>query len=262
MKLQKIICVILSVLFIATLFMSCGKKKENSIEIETVTDQNGEVITDAAGEAVTEVFEKVAVTDAQGEQITTTDGEIVTQRIPKKEKDNSNSALKPSSHNTDKSHEANAPKPSSKPAEEHITQKPKPTPKPQPKPTEPATTKPKPQSKPTEPATEKPKPPEKVYTAQYFVNYAIQYGKSIGLEYRTDLNKNNASWDTPMVIKTSVTENQLTQFGENYVEKYKEDIRISLDDIKREGAINHEARFWVQLEERDDGKKCDLYIGY
>lgn len=275
---KKIICVALSVALIISTFVACkSKNEENNAEstnptvIETVTDEQGEAVTDASGEAVTEVYEEIPVVDDKGNVVKDENGKTVTKKVPattSKDKDNSRpwnsggSVTKPNKDNTtittkpeDKGTTTKPEKPTEKPIKP--TEKPteKPTTPPT-KPTDPHTKPTDPPNKPTEPPTEK--PTERSEDIDYFVQYAINYGKSIGLKYDPNGDKDdpNYGWDTPIIIRTPVV-------GDNKISMREEDIRVSLNRIKREGFTS----FWVQASNEDfdgnpmSGGKHYLYIG-
>ena len=258
---KKIICAALVLTLSAMLLASCGANSETSTSdvsdstnltvVEEVTDENGETVTDEAGEAVTEVYEQIPVLDENGDVIKDEKGEVVTKKVPateaEKEKNagtNSGSTTKKqsgSSTTTKPNSGSTATKPSG--GSSSTTTKPN---------SGSTTTKPSGGSsstttKPTEPSTEKPTEPSK--DANYFAQYAISYGKSIGLKYRSDLNKNNASWDTPITMSVPVVGEYKISYKENSCRSY-------LENIKREGFTE----FWVQVEVVNGN--CSLYIGY
>ena len=278
---KKIICAALVLTLSAMLLASCGANSKTSTSdvsdstnltvVEEVTDENGETVTDEAGEAVTEVYEQIPVLDENGDVVKDEKGEVVTKKVPateaEKEKNagtNSGSTTKKqsgSSTTTKPNSGSTATKPSggsssttTKPNSGSTTTKPSggsssTTTKPSSGST---TTKPSGGSsstttKPTEPSTEKPTEPSK--DANYFAQYAISYGKSIGLKYRSDLNKNNASWDTPITMSVPVVGEYKISYKENSCRSY-------LENIKREGFTE----FWVQAEVVNGN--CSLYIGY
>jgi hypothetical protein len=76
------------------------------------------------------------------------------------------------------------------------------------------------------------------------VDYAIWYGQSIGLRYGRELvgdggdnPRENAAWDTPMVLTSALTDEQM-----------KRNIRDGLDFIKYEGFRS----FYVEAIHNDE----------
>lgn len=257
---RRIFCAALWLLLASLLFVSCGKKEEpknassDSITptvIEEVTNANGETVTNEAGEAVTEVYEQIPVVDENGKVVKDENGEVVTQKVPATEAQKDKNAGVDSGSTTKKQSGSPA---ATKPSSGKTTTKPSggsssTTTKPGSGLT---TTKPSGGSsltttKPMETTTKKPTEPSK--DANYFAQYAISYGKSIGLKYRSDLNKNNASWDTPITMAVPVV-------GEWKISAKEEDVRSQLLNIHSEGF----SEFWVQVEVVNGN--CSLYIGY
>ena len=101
-------------------------------------------------------------------------------------------------------------------------------------------------SKPVEPE----KPPVVTWSLQDFINYAISYGKSIGLDYDPTGNPNTGGFDTPIILEAPLSE----QWKIDYKIR---DIKGRLDRYKREG----DEYFWVYAEKRSDGD-YNFYIGY
>lgn len=77
----------------------------------------------------------------------------------------------------------------------------------------------------------------------YYINYAIEYGKSIGLKYLPDA---NSCWDTPIGVLAD---------NEYYVIR---DIKGTLDFYKN---VEGDEYFCVWAE-RYDYRRYELYIGY
>ena len=119
-------------------------------------------------------------------------------------------------------------KPSTPPA---VSQPPATTPKPpeQPKPTDP-------------PATSTPTP---AFDPQPYVDYAISYGKSIGLIYEPAIGDGN--WNSPLNLYAALTD-----------ESMKSGIRGTCDRVKREGA----EYFWVKaVKSGDQSYQLFVYFG-
>lgn len=192
---------------------------------EIETDKNGEEVTDSSGEKVTKPY--VPPTD------------------PTKPTDN-----KPTGDNPTNSTSPTKPTESTKPTDPtKPTDKPTDPTKPTEKPTTPPTE--KPTEKPTDPTkpTEKPTEPEKTYDIQYFADYAIKYGKSIGLILMPDVTPETGGWDNPIMVKKVADESER--------KRRIEDIEGRINRLKREG----DTHFWVYYEVRDS-RLMNLYIGY
>ena len=101
-------------------------------------------------------------------------------------------------------------------------------------------------SKPVEPE----KPPVVTWSLQDFVNYAISYGKSIGLKYDPTGNPNTGGFDTPIILTAPLSDTTKIDYK-------KREIRDNLDFYKHEG----DEYFWIYTEKRSDGK-YHFYIGY
>lgn len=274
---KRIMATVLALVLASSALTACGKNDSENAEstnptvIETVTDEQGEAVTDASGEAVTEVYEEIPVVDDKGNVVKDENGKTVTKKVPattSKDKDNSRpwnsggSVTKPNKDNTTittKPEDKGTTTKPEKPTEKPIKPTEKPTEKPTTPPTKPTDPPTKPTdlpTKPTEPPTEK--PTERSEDIDYFVQYAINYGKSIGLKYDPNGDKDdpNYGWDMPTIITAPVVG--------NYKISYKEkEIRDALNLMKREGSIS----FWVQASNEDfdgnpmSGGKHYLYIG-
>ncbi len=291
---KKIICVILAFILILTTFAACKKEKNKNSEdttnptvIESVTNDEGEVVTDAAGKVVTEVYEEVPVTDSKGEQVTADNGEKLTERIPHKAenkattsttkasfldsifnptKDNNSQSstttmTKPAKEETSSDKKIEIPGTTAENKTEEKTTAPtttKPTTT-RPTATKPVTTKPTT----TKPTTTKPTTTKPTTTTQPQVDlkavanelaaYAKEYGLSIGLKYDYEGNKDNENngWTTPMAI-----------VDDDY-EYYKKRIRSKLNGIKNDYSLSYgEPKFWVQIAISDWDGDYELYIGY
>ncbi len=247
-------------------------QEENEVvvtEIEVVTDANGEQVTDAAGEVVTQVFVEVPATNSNGEQVTDTNGQHEISRVPyavyaelhpEIVTNTPTSSSRPSS-----SSDTILSKPTTEPVTEPSATTPT-TPTTQP-PTQPsippATTSPTTvaptTTKPVTPTTTKPtttttQPTTEGTTVRsenidYFVQYAINYGKSIGMKYRTDLPIEVFGWDNPMVIYNPETG--------TYIDEDEAAIQRRLNEYKQYGNDT----FYVWTELKSPGK-YKLYIGY
>lgn len=241
-KAKKITALILALVLIVSTFVACSNNKnkdgetttsENSTVVETVTDEQGEAVTDKSGEALTEVYEEIPVVDDKGNVVKDEKGETVTQRVPATTSrnqttagKNTTTAAKPNGSTTTTTKPSGGNTTTSKPNNTTTTKPPvtkpdttKPTEKPTQKPTTPPTTE-KPTQKPTTPpTTEKPK----VYTPDYFVQYAKDYGKKIGLPYDSSLTIEHSSWDTPMIFETKMTDET---HREHMEEAYKNGFRL------------------------------------
>ena len=238
-------------------------------EIEVVTDANGEQVTDAAGEVVTQVFVEVPATNSNGEQVTDTNGQHEISRVPyavyaelhpEIATTTPASTSRPSS-----SSDTILSKPTTEPVTEPSATTPT-TPTTQP-PTQPsippATTSPTTAAptttKPVTPTTTKPtttttQPTTEGTTVRsenidYFVQYAINYGKSIGMKYRSDLPQEVFGWDYPTTVYDPETGDEVEA-----LERY---IRQNLNEKKQYG---HNS-FYVWTELKSPGK-YKLYIGY
>ena len=113
----------------------------------------------------------------------------------------------------------------------------------------PSTTKAPPQTtKVSETTTQKPTTTQPTTKAQtididYYINYAKEYGKSIGLIYVDDARD---CWDTPIVISASNHDYAIRDI-KGYLNRYKN--------------IEGDEYFTVWAEKRSDGK-YNLFIGY
>lgn len=90
----------------------------------------------------------------------------------------------------------------------------------------------------------------KSYDIDYFVDYAISYGKSQGLVYDGSINKETGSWDNPITLTIPIT-------NEDDKEYYEKRIRDAISILKRDEITV----FWTQSEIRN-GDRYNLYIGY
>ena len=77
----------------------------------------------------------------------------------------------------------------------------------------------------------------------YYINYAIEYGKSIGLKYLPEANE---CWDTPIIIAS---------------DNHDAAIRDIKRRLERYMNIDGDEYFCVWAEKQSDGK-YELYIGY
>lgn len=286
---KKIICVILAFILILTTFAACKKEKNKNSEdttnptvIESVTNDEGEVVTDAAGKVVTEVYEEVPLTDSKGEQVTADNGEKLTERIPHTTENKATTSTKASIINAIFNTTNNNPQSSTaatinttrpvktEPSSDKNTEVPGTTAenKTEEKTTAPTTTKPT-TTRPTatKPVTTKPtttKPTATTTTEAeiskditYFAQYAKEYGLSIGLTYDYAGNKDNENngWWTPITFTVPITD-------ENKISYKKAEIRDNLHAIKDMWKHNYgEPKFWVQIEKVDENH-YNLYIGY
>lgn len=278
---KKIVCIILAFILILTTFTACKKEATknssdttNPTVIEKVTNKDGEVVTDAAGKAVTEVYEEVPVTNSKGEQITSDNGEKLTQRIPHttttttKKASIMDSIFNPSKNgNNSQSSTTTTTKPVKEEVSSQNTEVPGTTAenKTEEKTTAPTATKPTTTTQPTtikptttKPTTSKPttitQPQVDVKAVAYeLAAYAKEYGLSIGLKYDYEGHKDNPynGWWTPITIV------------DNDYEYYKKSIRGYLNDIKDMWEYNYgEPKFWIQVAISDWDGDYELYIGY
>lgn len=226
---------------------------ENSTVFETVTDENGEAVTNESGEAVTEVYEKVPVVDENGNVVKDENGQTVTKKVSAASSslgNNSNGTAKSPNSNSGSSSN-NTTKPSS--GNSSTSSKPATTAKPETTTSKPTT---KPETTTSKPTTTK---PAVSYDIDYFVNYAISYGKSIGLKYDSSITPETGSWDMPM-------SGNFPQITEKDREYYESGIQTRCNRIKRE--IGDGATFWVYASNLNfDGNPMSkgryyLYIGY
>lgn len=270
---KKIIAASMTLILLTVSFTACkSEKKKNEDEstnptvIETVTNEQGEAVTDDSGKAVTEVYEEIPVVDEKGSVVTDENGETVTKKVPATKPAESSSKTNENKPTTTQPI-GNGSTTTTAPDGSTTTTRPPSTTNPI-KPTVPSTTNPKPSEKPTERPTAPPKPTEPITKPptttkppetttersediDYFVQYAISYGKSIGLTYLTDVDKENGGWDNPISMKTPVV-------GDD-IEFYEKRITSRLNGIKSEGNMY----FWVQTENRNGvANYYNLYIGY
>lgn len=269
---KKITALILALVLIVSTFVACSNNKnkdgetttsENSTVVETVTDEQGEAVTDKSGEALTEVYEEIPVVDDKGNVVKDEKGETVTQRVPATTSrnqttagKNTTTAAKPNGSTTTTTKPSGGNTTTSKPNNTTTTKPPvtkpdttKPTEKPTQKPTTPPTTE-KPTQKPTTPpTTEKPK----VYTPDYFVEYAKKYAKQIGLPYNNSLTINNAGYDTPITFEAEMTDEAHRTFKENQIR----DRLNSLKALDEEHWITSYAVYY----EISNGH-CEFYLLY
>ena len=90
--------------------------------------------------------------------------------------------------------------------------------------------------------TESPAP---AFDSQPYVDYAISYGKSIGLKYETAIGTGN--WNSPLNLYASLTD-----------ESMKKGIRSSCDRLVREGF----EYFWVSaVKQKDQSYQLFVYYG-
>ena len=127
------------------------------------------------------------------------------------------------------------------------SQKPKDNPPPATsKPTDPPKTNPPATSEP--PTTSTPtEPPKPTFNAQTYYDYALSYGKSIGLKYYPDMNLDENAWNAPVNLYSALTDDTM-----------KKNVRSSCDFIKREGF----EYFGLYLEKQPDGTSYRLYVMY
>jgi hypothetical protein len=107
-----------------------------------------------------------------------------------------------------------------------------------------ATSKPTEQPKTDPPATSTPTP---VFNAQTYYDYALSYGKSIGLIYYSDMNIEENAWNAPQNLYDALSD-----------ETMKRNIRSGCDFIKFEGF----EYFGLYLEKQPNGTTYRLYIMY
>jgi hypothetical protein len=107
---------------------------------------------------------------------------------------------------------------------------------------------PAPQSTPTDPPKEPDPPvtptPAPAFDPQLYVDYAISYGKSIGLQYEPEIGTGN--WNSPLNLYASLTD-----------ESMKSGIRSSCDRLTREGF----EYFWVSAVKQGD-QSYQLFVYY
>jgi cytoskeletal protein RodZ len=92
--------------------------------------------------------------------------------------------------------------------------------------------------------TETPKP---AFNPQSYYDYALSYGKSVGLIFDPDMNINDNAWNAPLNLYASLTD-----------ENMKKGVHSSLNNLVREGF----AYFGLYLEKQPDGTSYRLYFLY
>ena len=256
---KKVICVILAFVLILTSFAACKKEKNknstdttNPTVIKSVTNEDGEVVTDTAGHIVTEVYEEVFVTDSKGGQVTADNGEKLTERVTHITENKATTsttattATKPAKEEPSSDKKTEVPGTTAENRTEEPTTAPTTT---NPTTTNPTTTNPSTTTTPTESATSK--------DINYFAKYAKEYGLSIGLTYDYEGHKDNEynGWWTPITFTMPITD-------ENKILYKEAEIRDDLHAIKEMWEYNYgEPKFWVQIEKVDENH-YNLYIGY
>ena len=257
---KKVICVILAFALILTTFAACKKEEiesnddtTNPTVIESVTNEDGEVVTDTAGHMVTEVYEEVFVTDSKGEQVTSDKGEKLTERVPHITENKATTSTMATTVTKPAKEEQSSDKKTETPGTTAENRTEEPTTAPttaKPTTANPTTTKPS-TTKPSTTTTTQHQTDLKA-VANELAAYAKQYGLSIGLTYDYEGHKDNEynGWWAPIAI-----------VDDDY-EYYKKRIRSRLNDIKELWENNYgEPKFWVQIEKVDENH-YNLYIGY
>ncbi len=213
---QRIIAIALAMIMIVCIFTACKKQTPHN-EISTTSSTIAETT-----ESVTEESTMAENTTEQTEQSSQTEKSTEMQTTRKAESTTNASGSAPST-----------------------TQKPK-----EPETTKaPSTTKASPQTtKAPETTTQKPtttQPTTKAQTIdiEYYVNFAIEYGKSIGLKYLPEANE---CWDTPIGISATNHDYAIRDI-KGYLNRYKN--------------IEGDEYFCVWTEKRSNGDYW-LYIGY
>jgi len=110
----------------------------------------------------------------------------------------------------------------------------------------PATSTPKPPAT-TEPPPVSTDPPKPAFNAQTYYDYALSYGKSVGLIFDGTLNIHDHSWNAPLNLYDDLTDDNM-----------KSGVRTSCDRIKREGF----EYFGLYLEKQANGTSYRLYVIY
>jgi len=109
----------------------------------------------------------------------------------------------------------------------------------------PTTSKPPEQPNPTDPPpTSTPTP---AFNPQIYYDYALSYGKSIGLNFYSDMNTEENAWNAPQNLYAALSD-----------ETMKRNIRSGCDFIKFEGF----EYFGLYLEKQPNGTTYRLYIMY
>ena len=256
---KKVICVILAFALILTTFAACKKEEiesnddtTNPTVIESVTNEDGEVVTDTAGHMVTEVYEEVFVTDSKGEQVTSDKGEKLTERVPHITENKATTSTTATTVTKPAKEEQSSDKKTETPGTTAEIRTEEPT-------TAPTTTKPATANQTTTKSSTTTTSTESATSKDinYFAKYAKEYGLSIGLTYDYEGHKDNEynGWWTPITFTMPITD-------ENKILYKEAEIRGYLDDIKEMWEYNYgEPKFWVQIEKVDENH-YNLYIGY
>ena len=212
---KKIIAIALTIVIVTCIFTAC-KKQTPDTKISTTSSTVAEMT-----ESVTEESTTAEKTTEQTKESAQTEKSTETQTTKK-----ADSTTKAS---------GSAPSATQKPKEPETTKAP-------------STTKAPPQTTKAPETTQKPTTTQPTTKAQtididYYINYAKNYGKSIGLEYDSSA---TARWDTPIGV-TATNHDAVIR-----------DIKDALNFYKN---VEGDEYFCVWAEKRSDGN-YNLFIGY
>jgi len=209
---KKIIALALAIVIVTCIFSAC-KKQTHDTEISTTSS--------TVAETTESVTEESTTVENSTEENTSEEKSSQTQTTKKAESTTKASGSTPSTTQKSKEHETTK---------------------------APCTTKAPPQTtKAPETTTQKPTTTQqttvKAIDIDYYINYAINYGKSIGLTY---LNDARDCWDTPIIIASDNHDSAIR------------DIKRRLERYKN---VDGDEYFCVWAEKRSDDK-YELFIGY
>jgi hypothetical protein len=218
---QRIIAIALAMIMIVCIFTACKKQTPHN-EISTTSSTIAETKESVTEESTTVENSTEENTTEKTKELGQTEKSTEVQTTKKAESTNAASRSAPST--TQKSKEPETTK-------------------------APSTTKAPPQTtKAPETTTQKPTTTQPTTKAQtididYYVNFAIEYGKSIGLKYLPEANE---CWDTPIGISATNHDYAIRDI-KGYLNRYKN--------------IEGDEYFCVWTEKRSNGDYW-LYIGY
>ena len=213
---KKIIALALAIVIVTCIFTAC-KKQTPDTEISTTSSTVAETT-----ESVTEESTTVENTTEQTKESAQTEKSTEMQTTKKAESTTKSSSSAPST--------------TQKPKDPETTKEPSTTKAP------PQTTK-APETTTQKPTTTQPTTKAQTVDIDYYINYATNYGKSIGLKY---LNDARDCWDTPIIVANDNHDSAIR------------DIQSRLNRYKN---IEGDEYFCVWAEKRNDGTYW-LYIGY
>lgn len=218
---SSLIAITLAIIILICVLSSCSQHTVLP-ESESVTGTNEETLTVIEEKSSNEVI-------VSGETT-----EVATTELGQTEKSTEMQTTKKAESTTKSS--GSAPSTTQKPKDPETTKAPSTTKAP------PQTTK-APETTTQKPTTTQPTTKAQTIDIDYYINYAINYGKSIGLTYLEDARD---CWDTPIIIASDNHDSAIR------------DIKRRLERYKN---VDGDEYFCVWAEKRSDDK-YELFIGY